>query len=61
MNAAAEWIRTDENAVLDDVTRLGLDGATDYQMGLISDAVAAGDDRWIGITEDEIREELGRL
>lgn len=61
MNAAQEWIRTDENACRNDLKRLGLDGATDYQMSLIIDRSAAGDTRWDEITEEEMREALEEM
>ena len=61
MNAAQEWISTDKPACIADVTRLGLDGAADYQMGLIVDRSAAGDDRWDDITEEEMRDALAEI
>ena len=61
MNAAQEWIRTDENACRKDVERLGLDGATDYQMSLIIDRSAAGDTRWDDIEEEQMRAALEEL
>ena len=61
MNAAQEWIRTDEAACKSDVKRLGLDGATDYQMSLIVDRSAAGDTRWDGITDEQMRAALEQI
>lgn len=61
MNAAQEWINTDNNACLADVKRLGLDGATDYQMNLIIDRSASGDTRWDEITEKEMKAALEEL
>ena len=58
MNKAQEWIRTDETACRNDVTRLGLDGATEYQMSLIADRAALGDHRWDDISEDDMRAAL---
>lgn len=61
MNAAQEWIRTDENACRNDVERLGVNGATEYQMSLISDRSAAGDTRWDDITAEDMRAALAAL
>jgi len=61
MNAAQEWINTDKQACIADLKRLGLDGAADYQMGLIVDRSAVGDDRWDGITEEEMRDALAEI
>lgn len=55
IDIANEWIRSDPTAVIADIKRLGLDGAVEYQMELIADCVAAGDDRWAGITADAMR------
>lgn len=52
---ASEWIRTDRNAVIADIKRLGLDAAVEYQMNLIADRKASGDDRWDSITEEDMR------
>lgn len=54
-NSADEWIRTDRDAVVQDHDRLGLDGCIDYQMSLIADRAAAGDDRWDEITYEEMK------
>ena len=61
MNAAQEWINTDKQACIADLKRLGLDGAADYQMGMIVDRSAAGDTRWDEITEEEMREALEEI
>lgn len=61
MNAAQEWIGTDENACRKDVERLGLEGATDYQMSLIIDRSAAGDTRWDEITQEQMRAALEEM
>jgi hypothetical protein len=58
---AHDWIATDKNACKEDVKRLGLDGAADYQMGLIIDRSAAGDTRWDDITEEEMKEALEEI
>jgi hypothetical protein len=58
MNTAESWISTDTESVKKDVARLGLDGATEYQMGLIADRSAVGDKRWDSVTEQEMREAL---
>lgn len=60
-NIASEWIQTDLNAVTKDITRLGLDGAVEYQMDLINDRKASGDDRWDCITAEEMRAELKEI
>ena len=51
---ASEWIRTDRNAVAADIKRLGLGGAVEYQMDLIADRKAAGDDRWDNISAEDM-------
>lgn len=62
MNATAQnWIDTDKNACRADVKRLGLDGATEYQMELIADRAASGDKRWEGITAEDMRAALADL
>lgn len=61
MNKAQEWINTDKSSCLGDVVRLGLDGATDYQMQLIADRSAAGDKRWDSITAEQMIVALGSL
>lgn len=58
LESAREWIRTDPQSCANDVQRLGLDDAVEYQMSLIVDCAAAGDTRWDGITEDAMREAL---
>jgi hypothetical protein len=58
---AQDWIDTDPNACRDDVKRLGLDAAVEYQLSLIIDRAASGDDRWDDITEDDMREALSNL
>jgi hypothetical protein len=40
------WISTDASAIRDDVARLGMLRAAEYQLELIEDRTAAGDDRW---------------
>jgi hypothetical protein len=58
MNASMEWVRTDVGAVRNDVSRLGLDGAVEYQMELVADRKASGDHRWDDITPEEMRKAL---
>ena len=58
MNTAESWISTDTESVKKDVARLGLDGAVEYQMGLIADRSASGDKRWDAVTEQEMRDAL---
>lgn len=59
MNATAQnWIDTDKTSCRDDVERLGLDGATEYQMELIAGRAASGDKRWEGITAEDMRAAL---
>jgi D-mannonate dehydratase len=55
MNAAMEWVRTDVKAVRNDVSRLGLDGAVEYQMDLVEDRKASGDHRYDEITPEQMR------
>ena len=55
---AQDWIDTDPNTCRDDVQRLGLDGAVEFQLFLIIERAAAGDNRWDDITEDDMREAL---
>lgn len=61
MTKAQEWIRTDETACRNDVSLLGLDGATEYQMGLIADRGAMGDHRWDDISQDDMRAALASM
>ena len=62
MNASAsDWIDTDTYACRRDIKRLGLDAAADYQMSLIIDREASGDDRWGGITVDDMRSALAEI
>ena len=46
LSCAREWIRTDPQSIREDVQRLGLDGATEYQLGLMADRRQSGDDCW---------------
>ena len=55
---ANDWIKTDRDAVVSDLARLGISQAAEYQMGLISDRQAAGDTRWDSITLDEMQATL---
>jgi len=59
--SASDWIKTDEAAVLSDIARLGLDAASEYQMGLLSDRVSDGDDRWSEISAESMRTALVAL
>jgi hypothetical protein len=59
--SAIDWIATDRKSCIADVKRLGLDGATEYQMDLIADRATMGDDRWEGITEEDMRKALSEL
>lgn len=58
MTTATEWIATDQKSVMDDIARLGIEGAANYQMDLIRDRQSCGDHRWDGITAAEMREAL---
>lgn len=55
IHIAKEWIRTDRNAVVEDIQRLGLDDAVAYQMRLIADRQVSGDTRWTSITPEDMR------
>ncbi len=69
---AADWIKTDPQACREDVQRLGLDGAADYNMALITEAIIRNGkvgqhygienkSAWEGITLAAMREELAKL
>lgn len=57
-NRAYDWVNTDAAACRKDVERLGLEGAVEYQLDLIEDRKATGDDRWDSITDEQMREAL---
>lgn len=61
MDTAMEWTRTDPEACRDDVKRLGLEGAAQYNYDLAQERIDSGDDRWQGVTVEAMREALGRL
>ena len=49
--AAEGWIATDSEAVRQDVRRLGLEGAADYQLELARESAERGDARWAPLCE----------
>jgi hypothetical protein len=51
---AWEWVRTDREAILQDIDRLGLDGAVDYNMELIEEQIEKGDNRWLYIEPEDL-------
>lgn len=58
---AQDWVDTDKYAVKKDIARLGVEAAAEYQMDLIIDRAASGDDRWDGITIEDMTETLEAL
>lgn len=54
MSLAQEWINTDPYGVMSDIERLG-ERAAEYQMELIEDSLSVGDNRWVGITLEEMK------
>ena len=61
MGNAKGWIDTDRNAVMQDITRLGVDAAAEYQMELIAERTHEGDNRWNDVTIEEMRRALSEL
>jgi hypothetical protein len=56
--SAKGWINTDIQAVVDDLSRLGLEKCAEYQMDLIR---SGADERWVDVALDEMREELADM
>lgn len=54
MSLAQEWINTDPYGVMSDIEWL-CERAAEYQMELIEDSLSVGDNRWVGITLEEMK------
>lgn len=52
------WIETAPTDVADDLRRLGLSQAVDYQLSLAEDRGQLGDHRWEGITKTHMEEAI---
>jgi hypothetical protein len=53
MEKATEWVRSDQQAILDDIARLGIRQAAEYNLRL-----AEMLDEWKGISIDEMEEAI---
>jgi hypothetical protein len=53
MEKATEWVRSDQQAILDDIARLGIRQAAEYNFRL-----AEMLDEWKGISIDEMEEAI---
>lgn len=58
---AREWVRTDPQAIRQDIARLGLDEAVEYQRALMSNCIHSGDARWKGCSRRAIRLALSEI
>jgi hypothetical protein len=56
MEKASEWVRSDQQAILGDIARLGLLRAAEHNVRL-----AEGQDEWKGISIDEMEEAIRGL
>lgn len=61
MADAMDWIDTDAESCREDVVRLGLDGATKFNTDMAKERAWSGDDRWVGITVEQMRDGLEKL
>ena len=52
---AEDWLATDTVTALEELANLGIEGAAQYNLRLIAEATAKGDDRWYGVTIEDMR------
>ena len=61
LDAARGWVTTEPSVCLEDVQRLGLDEAAKYNLDLIAEQTADGDDTWKDATLEALREALREI